>query len=76
MQTNAVTANANMASQIRNGPISFMLFLYCIRGRAGGYVLIPRRLKVSEGFAQKSLFASKVLFSRTFDVTHGFHCFV
>ena len=26
MQTIAVTANANMASQIRNGPISFMLF--------------------------------------------------
>ena len=26
MQTNAVTASANMARQIRNGPISFMLF--------------------------------------------------
>jgi hypothetical protein len=76
MQTNAVTANANMANQIRNGPISFMLFLYRIRGEAGGFVLIPRRFKVSEGVAQNSRFASKGLFSRTFDVTHGFHCFV
>jgi hypothetical protein len=69
MQTNAVTASANMARQIRNGPISFMLSLYRIRGGAGGFVPIPRRLKVSEGAAQKSLFASKALFSRTFELT-------
>jgi hypothetical protein len=76
MQTNAVTANANIASQIRNGPISFILFLYCIRGEAGGFVLIPRRFKVSEGVAQNNRFVSKGLFSRTFDVTYEFHCFV
>jgi hypothetical protein len=69
MQTNTVTASANMARHKRIGPVSLMLFLYRIRAGAGAFVLMPRRLKVSEGVAQNSRFASKGLFSRTFELT-------